>query len=106
MRRWTTPAAPYNLAVTPDGALLVATQKGPGTTSVWRLTDARLLADVADTRKVASGVVVSADARYAFVTLEGVGGQPGTIDVIDLVALRKVATADIGKQAGGIALLP
>jgi DNA-binding beta-propeller fold protein YncE len=104
-RRWRTPAAPYNLAVTPDGRLLVATQKGPGTTTIWRLADARLLADVPGTRKVASGVAVSGDSRYAFVTYEGIGGDPGTIDVIDLAALRRVATVDIGKQAGGIALL-
>jgi DNA-binding beta-propeller fold protein YncE len=105
-RRWNTPAAPYNLAVTPDGRLLVATQKGPGTTTIWRLSDAGLLADVPGTRKVASGVVVSADSRYAFVTLEGIGGDPGTVDVIDLRTYAKVAGVEMGKQAGGIALLP
>ncbi len=106
VRRWKTPAAPYNLAVTPDGKLLVVTQKGPGTVSIWRLMDGLLLADIPGTRKVASGVVVSADSRYAFATLEGIGGEPGTIDVIDLRALQKVASVEIGKQAGGIAMLP
>lgn len=105
-RRWSTPRAPYNLAVTPDGRLLIATQKGPGSTSIWRLSDAKLLADVKDTRGVASGVAVSPDSRYAFTTLEGVGGQPGTVDVIDLDALARVATVDMGKQAGGIAVVP
>jgi DNA-binding beta-propeller fold protein YncE len=104
-RRWKTPAAPYNLAVTPDGTTLVATQKGPGTTTVWRIDDATLLGEVPGTRRVASGVAVSADSRYAFVTLEGIGGDPGTIDVIDLQAVQKVATVAIGKQAGGIAVL-
>lgn len=105
-RRWPTPKAPYNLAATPDGKLLVATQKGPGTTTVWRLADAALLGEVPGTRKVASGVAVSADSRFAFVTLEGIGGEPGTVDVIDLRAVGKVGTIDIGKQAGGIALVP
>lgn len=105
-RRWTTPRAPYNLAVTPDGTLLLATQKGPGTTTVWRLADARLLAEIPGTRGLASGVAVSRDSRYAFVTLEGVGGEPGTVDVIDLVTLAKVASVDVGKQAGGIAEVP
>lgn len=105
-RRWSTPPAPYNLAVTPDDRLLVVTQKGPGTTSVWRLSDATLLADIPGTRSVASGVAVSGDSRYAFVTLEGVGGQPGTVDVIDLAQLVKVATLDMGKQAGGIVMVP
>lgn len=105
-RRWKTPPAPYNLAVTPDGRLLVATQKGPGTTTVWQLPDGALLGEIPGTRKVASGVAVSPDSRYAFVTLEGIGGEPGTVDVIDLRTLRKVASVDMGKQAGGIAVLP
>lgn len=105
-RRWKTPPAPYNLAVTPDGRLLVATQKGLGTATVWRLADAALLADIPGTRKVVSGVVVSADSRYAFVTLEGIGGDPGTVDVIDLATLKKVGSVETGKQAGGIALVP
>ena len=54
---------------------------------------------------MASGVAVSRDSRYAFVTLEGIGGQPGTVDVIDLVTLKKVATADVGRQAGGVAVM-
>ena len=105
-RRWSTPPAPYNLAVTPDGRLLIVTQKGPGTTSVWRLSDGALLADIADTRSVASGVAVSHDSRYAFVTLEGVGGEPGTVDVLDLRRLIMVASLDMGKQAGGITMVP
>jgi DNA-binding beta-propeller fold protein YncE len=105
-RRWDTPKAPYNLAVTPDGETLIVTQKGPGTTTLWRLSDASLLAEVPGTRTVASGVAVSADSRYAFVTLEGIGGDPGTVDIIDLASREKVATVDIGKQAGGIAVLP
>lgn len=105
-RRWTTPPTPYNLAVSPDGRLLVATQKGPGSTTVWQLSDATQLADIPGTRSVASGVAVSADSRYAFVTLEGVGGDPGTVDVIDLRALKRVASVDMGRQAGGIWVLP
>jgi hypothetical protein len=54
---------------------------------------------------VPSGLVVSDDGRYAFVTLEGVGSEPGAVDVIDLAARAKVASADVGQQAGGIASL-
>jgi DNA-binding beta-propeller fold protein YncE len=49
-----------------------------------------------------SGLAISSDDRYAFVTQEGVGSEPGAVDVIDLRALQKVATIDIGQQAGGI----
>jgi DNA-binding beta-propeller fold protein YncE len=105
VKRWPTPPAPYNLAVTPNGRLLLATQKGPGTLSVWRLPDDSLLADIPGTRKVASGVAVSPDSRYAFFTLEGIAGDPGTIDIVDLMELRKVASVEIGRQAGGIWVL-
>ncbi len=106
VKRWQTPPAPYNLAATPDGKLLVATQKGPGTITIWRLTDDSLLAQIPGSRKVASGVAVSRDSRYAFVTLEGIGGEPGTVDIVDLQTLQRVTSVDIGKQAGGIAMLP
>ena len=59
-------------------------------------------ARVPTSRRVASGVAVSSDDRYAFVTQEGVGSEPGAVDVIDLRSLTKVATIDIGQQAGGI----
>lgn len=106
VKRWKTPAAPYNLAVTPNGKQLVATQKGPGTITIWRLADDSLMAQIRGTRTVASGVAVSRDSRYAFVTLEGVGGDPGTVDIIDLQTLQKVASVEIGKQAGGVWVMP
>ena len=34
---------------------------------------------------------------------EGVGAQPGKVDVYDLAALTRVASVDVGQQAGGIA---
>lgn len=105
-KRFPTPAAPYNMAVSPNGKFLVITQKGPGTITVWSLPDAKLLGEIKGTRGIASGVVVTADSKYAFATLEGKNAQPGTVDIIDLTTVTKVASVDIGKQAGGIALLP
>jgi hypothetical protein len=51
---------------------------------------------------VVHGVVVSPDDRYAFVSVEGVGAEPGTIEVIDLGALVTVGTADVGAMAAGV----
>jgi DNA-binding beta-propeller fold protein YncE len=48
-------------------------------------------------------VVITPDSRYAVVTAEGVGGERGSVDVIDLATDRVVASADVGKQASGIA---
>ena len=101
-RRIPTGDGVYNLAATRDGRLLVGTNKRGQSISVIDIATGKELARVATTRKVASGVVISADDRYAFVTVEGVGAQPGTVDVIDLRALTKVASIDVGQQAGGI----
>ena len=46
------------------------------------------------------------DDRYAFVTVEGIGGQPGIVEVIDLSTYERAAVAEVGKQAGGITLVP
>ena len=92
----------YNLAVTHDGKLLVATNKRGKSTSVIEISSGRELARIPTTRRVVHGAAVSADDRYAFISQEGVGSEPGTVDVIDLRALQKVATIDVGQQAGGI----
>ena len=102
-RRFATGAGPYNLEVTPDGRRLVVTYKTAGTTGIWDLETGRELARVPNSRRVPHGVTVSPDGRYAFVSVEGVGGEPGAVDVIDLQRLERVATAEVGKQAGGIA---
>jgi DNA-binding beta-propeller fold protein YncE len=105
-QRVRTPAAPYNIAATPDGSLMIVTQKAPGTTTLWRTSDATLVAEVRGSRPIASGVVVSPDSRFAFVTLEGRNADPGTVDIIDLRAKATVASVNVGKQAGGIAIVP
>jgi DNA-binding beta-propeller fold protein YncE len=92
----------YNLAVTHDGRLLLGTNKRGQSVSIIDLATGRELARVPSSRKLPSGVTVSADDRYAFVTDEGIGAQPGTVDVIDLRTLTRVASVDVGQQAGGI----
>ena len=60
-------------------------------------------ARVETTRTIPHGVTVTPDGRYAFVTLEGVGSQPGTVEVFHVESAERVGVVDIGKQAGGIA---
>ena len=92
----------YNLAATHDGKLLVATNKRGKSMSVIESSTGAELARIATTRRVVHGAAISADDRYAFISQEGIGSEPGTVDVIDLRALQKVATVDVGQQAGGI----
>ena len=94
---------PYNVEVTPDGTKMVVTYKTAAKTGVWDLTTNKELARIDNSRKVAHGVALSPDSRYAFISVEGIGAQPGAVDVIDLQELKKVGTAELGKQAGGIA---
>ena len=92
----------YNLAVTHDGRLLVGTNKRGKSISIIDIASGKEVARVPTTRRIPSGLAVSADDRYVFVTQEGIGSEPGAVDVVDLRSLMKVATIDVGQQAGGI----
>ncbi len=102
-RRFATGRGPYNLNVTPDGKLLVATLKQGGGVEVFDLTEGRSLARLVSSTTVTHGVVVSPDSRYAFVSNESVGAAPGKVDVYDLQALTRVGSVEVGLQSGGIA---
>jgi DNA-binding beta-propeller fold protein YncE len=80
----------------------VGTNKKGQSVSVVDTRTGKGLARVPTSRRLPSGLVISPDSRYAFVTLEGVGAEPGTVDVIDLTSLARVASVDVGQQAGGI----
>jgi len=102
VRRIPARAGVYNLEVTHDGQRLIATNKRDQSVSIYELKSGRELVRLPTKRKVLHGVVVSPDDRYAFVTVEGIGSEPGTVEVIDLTALKTVATLDVGPGAAGI----
>jgi DNA-binding beta-propeller fold protein YncE len=97
------PAGPgvYNLAVTRDNRLLATNKRGQSV-SVFEAATGRELARIPTKRKVVHGAVVSPDNRYAFITEEGIGADPGTVEIIDLQQLKTVGTVDVGEQAAGI----
>ena len=92
----------YNLAVAHDGRLVVATNKRGQSVSIFDAATGRETARIPTSRRLPSGLAISPDGRYAFVTQEGVGSEPGAVDVIDLRSRGRVATVDVGQQAGGI----
>jgi DNA-binding beta-propeller fold protein YncE len=94
----------YNLAVTSDGRL-VATNRRDQSASVFDIRTGKETAVVRLPRKAAHGVVISPDQRYAFVSVEGVGAEPGTVVMIDLSSGKISATAEVAPQAGGIDVL-
>ena len=101
--RFKTGKGPYNVEITPNGKYLVATLKGEGSTAIWDLDDKSLSNVVKNSTKVSHGVAISSDNKYAFISVEGIGGEPGKVDVIDLNKFKLVSTVNVGKQAGGIA---
>jgi DNA-binding beta-propeller fold protein YncE len=102
VRRFKTQKGPYNLAITPDGKKILATCKPNNSTAIFDLESGRELASVPASRRITHGVTVSPDNRFAFISVEGVGDDPGTVDVIDLQSYEVRASIDIGKQASGI----
>jgi len=103
-RRFETGPRPYNLDISPDGRLIVATLKGGAAVNVIDLESGQRLAELPTTREITHGVVISPDSRYAFVTNESIGGLPGTLDVFDLAALERVSTVELRLQPGGVDL--
>jgi DNA-binding beta-propeller fold protein YncE len=105
VRRLPARAGVYNLAVTHDGSRLLATNKRDQSVSIMDLKTGSELARLPTRRKVLHGVVVSPDDRYAFASVEGIGAEPGTVEIIDLAALKIVASIDVAEQAAGIDFL-
>ena len=93
---------PYNLALTPDDRILVATLKTGAAVQFFDTRTGRPLGEAPSSTTVTHGVVVSPDGRYAFVSVEGVGAEPGKVDVFDLRTFGRVAEVEVGQQAGGI----
>ena len=101
VRRFPAGNGVYNLAMTKDGRL-IATNKRGQSVSIFDPQTGKELAHLPTKRKVVHGAVVTPDNRYAFISVEGVGSEPGTVEVIDLKAMKTVATIDLPPQAAGI----
>ena len=102
-RRFPTGDGIYNLAVTRDGSLMVGTNKRGQSVSLFDLGTGEEVVRIPTARPVVHGVVLSPDDRYAFVSVEGIGSEPGTVEIIDLVERRVAARVDVPQMAGGIA---
>ena len=103
VRTFSTGRGPYNLEATPDGRLLVVTLKQGSGVEFLDLETGESLAIRDSSITVTHGVVVSPDSRYAFVSVEGVGAEPGKVDIYDLDTLERVDSVEVRQQAAGIA---
>jgi DNA-binding beta-propeller fold protein YncE len=101
-RKFPAGRAPYNLGITPDGRVLVASLKGAAQAQFFDAASGEILATVPSSTTLPHGVAISSDSRYAFVSVEGKGAEPGKVDVYDLDSFELVGSAAVGQQAGGI----
>jgi DNA-binding beta-propeller fold protein YncE len=95
----------YNVEPSPDGSLVIVTNKKDRSVS---LVDTRSLEEVAripTTKTVVHGVAFSPDGRYAYVSQESVGADPGAVDMIDLAARKVIATVPLPAQPTGITVM-
>jgi YVTN family beta-propeller protein len=95
----------YNVEPSPDGKLVVVTNKKDRSVS---LIDASRLVEVAripTSKKVVHGIAFSPDSRLAYVSCESIGVDPGAVDVIDLVARKRIASVSISGQPTGLSVL-
>jgi len=99
-------AGAYNVEPSADGKWVIVTNKKAQSVS---LVDAQTLTEVAKiptTKPLPHGVAYAPDGRWAFVSQESVGADPGAVDVIDLTTRARVATIAVPRQPTGITILP
>jgi DNA-binding beta-propeller fold protein YncE len=105
LREFETGRGPYNLEVTPDSRMLIVTLKQGDAVEFIDLDSAETVARVPTSTRVTHGVAISPDGRLAFISVEGVGTEPGRVDVVDLHTLERIHSLEVGLQAAGIAVL-
>lgn len=102
-RRFHTQRGPYNVDVSADGRHLVVTEKTNHSVGFWDLESGTERASVAASARITHGVVITPDSRFAIVTVEEIGGEPGRVEFYNLESLEREAVVEVGKQASGIA---
>src|SRR6266446_3639951 len=95
----------YNVEPSADGRWIIVTNKKAQSVS---LVDGQSLTEVVKiptSKPLPHGVAYSPDGRWAFISQESVGIDPGAVDVIDLTTRARVATIPIPRQPTGITIL-
>jgi DNA-binding beta-propeller fold protein YncE len=95
----------YNVEPSPDGRWVIVTNKKAQSVSLISADSLVEVARIPTTKKIPHGVAYSPDGRYAFISQESIGVDPGAVDVIDLATRAKIATAPVPLQPTGITLL-
>jgi YVTN family beta-propeller protein len=92
----------YNVEIAPNNSVIVVTNKKGQSVSLVDPVTLREVAKVPTTKRIVHGVAFSPDSRYAYISQESIGADPGAIDVIDLTTRQKVFTVPVPAQPTGI----
>src|SRR4051812_3486822 len=95
----------YNVEPSPDGSLVIVTNKKDQSVSLIDAGRLSELARIPTSKKIVHGVAYSPDQRFAYITCESIGADPGAVDVIDLAAKKVVASVSVPAQPTGITIL-
>ena len=98
-------AGSYNVEPSPDGSIVIVTNKKDQSISIVDTKTFAELARVKTTKKIVHGVAYSPDGRYAYISQESIGADPGAVDVIDLATKTVVFSIPIPAQPTGITIL-
>jgi len=96
----------YNVEPSADGKWIIVTNKKAQSVSLVDAQSLTEVAKIATSKPLPHGVAYSPDGRFAFISQESVGIDPGAVDVIDLTTRARVATIPVPRQPTGITILP
>ena len=94
----------YNVEPSPDGKLVIVTNKKDQSVSLVDTGTLKELARIPTSKKVVHGVAYSPDGRLAYISCESVGSDPGAVDVIDLASRKRVSSVSVAGQPTGITI--
>jgi DNA-binding beta-propeller fold protein YncE len=96
----------YNVEPSADGKWIIVTNKKAQSVSVVDAQGLTEVVKIPTSKPLPHGVAYSPDGRWAFISQESVGIDPGAVDVIDLTTRARVATIPVPRQPTGITILP
>ncbi len=99
-------AGAYNVEPSPDGRWVIVTNKKAQSVSLIDAHSLKEVAKIPTSKPLPHGVAYSPDGRWAFISAESVGADPGAVDVIDLTRRTRVASIAVPRQPTGITILP
>ena len=94
----------YNVEPSADGKWVIVTNKKDQSVSLIDAVALTETARIPTHKPFPHGVAYSPDGRYAFISQESKGVDPGAVDVIDLTTHTDVATAPVPLQPTGITI--